>query len=73
MTQTQMQIDLDRLPASRMLNWEQCCAVLGCGKTHFYDLVNRGELVAVRNGTRKGIRVRAEDLRGYLAGAIVES
>lgn len=73
MTQTQMQIDLDALPASRMLNWEQCCAVLGVSKSTFYNLVNLGSLKAERHGARKGIRVQVAALREYKAQAVVES
>ncbi len=73
MTQTRMQIDLDALPASRMLNWEQCCAVLGVSKSTFYNLVNLGQLEAKRTGPRAGIRVRVADLRAYMDQAVVDA
>lgn len=34
------------------LSWRQACRLLGCGKTHFYKLVNSGVLPAYRQGSR---------------------
>ena len=59
-------LDIDKLPGSRLLNWEQCCAVLGVSKSTFYNLVNMGELPATRVGVRAGLRVRVDTLREYL-------
>ena len=39
---------------SDRLNWQQACAVLGCGKTHLYALVKEGKLRMY--GTRKRYR-----------------
>jgi excisionase family DNA binding protein len=50
----------------KRLNWQQACAFLGCSKTHFYRLVNSGELPAVRFGKTKGTMVRESDCRRYL-------
>lgn len=41
----------------RLLNWEQACALLGCKRSYFYNLINSGILPAVRVGTIKGVRV----------------
>ena len=59
-------LDLNELPDGQRLNWEQCCTLLGCGKTHFYNLVNTGELPAIRTGKRKGISVSVKDMRIYM-------
>lgn len=50
----------------KKLNWQQCCERIGCGKSHFYALVNAGTIQAERFGTRKGIRVYEADLENYL-------
>ena len=42
------------------LDWREACALLGCSQSHFYNLVNAGVIPAVRNGRRKGFRVRRE-------------
>ena len=48
------------------LDWQEACALLGCCKSHFYNLVNAGVIPAVRSGRRKGFRVRREDCLRYL-------
>lgn len=45
------------------LNWEQACRILGCGKTHFYHLVNSGALPAYRSGGKRGLWVWEKDCR----------
>lgn len=50
----------------RRLNWRQACAVLGCSRSHFYNLVNTGRLPAMRIGEVKGVRVYEEDCQDYL-------
>lgn len=57
---------MERCETRRMLNWEQACRILGCKKSHFYNLVNSGRLPATRNGAVKGVRVLEEDCRAYL-------
>lgn len=54
-------------PASETVNWQQACAILGCSKSHFYNLVNAGSLPAIRNGKIRGVRVRRSDCETYLA------
>ena len=49
-----------------MLNWQQACALLSCGRSHFYNLVNGGRLRAVRLGETKGVRVFEDDCLAYL-------
>ncbi|MFR8275798.1 MAG: helix-turn-helix transcriptional regulator [Desulfovibrio fairfieldensis] len=50
----------------RKLNWEQTCKLLGCSRSHFYNLVNSGRLPAVRTGEVKGVRVYEADCQAYL-------
>ena len=50
------------------LDGREACALLGCSQSHFYNLVNAGGIPAVRNGRRKGFRVRREDCLRYLTG-----
>lgn len=50
----------------RTLNWQQACDLLDCSKSHFYNLVNSGEIPAHRTGRVKGIRVYERDVRRYL-------
>ncbi len=45
----------------KRLNWRQACAILGCSRSHFYNLVNSGELPAERYGRVKGVRVLEAD------------
>lgn len=53
--------------STETVNWQQACAILGCSKSHFYNLVNAGALPAVRNGKIRGVRVRRTDCETYLA------
>lgn len=50
----------------KLLNWQQCCAILGCGKTFFYALIQSGELASVRLGSRQGVRVKTSDLQNFI-------
>lgn len=48
----------------RRLNWRQACEVLGCGRTHFFRLVETGQLPAYRlEGARRGLWVYEADCR----------
>ena len=49
-----------------VLNWQQACKVLGCSRSHFYNLVNSGELPGLRLGRVKGLRVKKIDCINYL-------
>ena len=51
----------------RLLNWQQVCKLLGCKRTHFYQLVNSGKLPAVRVGKLRGVRVEEDAVRRFLA------
>lgn len=51
----------------RKLNWKQASRILGCGKTHFYDLVNSGQLTAYRSGEgKRGMWVWEADCRALV-------
>lgn len=54
-------------PTERTLNWRQTCALLGCSRSQFYNLINSGELPSHRNGRVKGIRVREVDAMAFMA------
>ena len=45
----------------RKLNWRQACAILGCGRSHFYEMVNSGTLPAYRIGGKRGLWVWEAD------------
>jgi excisionase family DNA binding protein len=51
---------------NKRLNWQQACQLLGCGKSHFYRLVNSGELPSERFGGVKGVTVKESDCKAYL-------
>lgn len=52
---------------SEFLNWQQACALIGCCRSHFYRLVNSGELhCAFKMGKRRGIRVPRKEVESYL-------
>lgn len=36
----------------KRLNWKQACEILGCSKSQFYRLINRGQLRGFRIGKR---------------------
>ncbi len=55
---------MDKEP--EMLNWQQACRVLGCSRSHFYNLVNSGALPSVRSGKIRGVRVSREDCDIYV-------
>lgn len=48
-----------------ILNWQQACIILNCSRSHFYNLVNSGQLPAERSGKVRGVRVRKEDCLRY--------
>lgn len=48
------------------LNWQQACKLLNCSKSHFYNLVNSGELPAERSGKIRGVRVTRQNCEAYL-------
>lgn len=48
------------------LNWQQACKILGCSRSHFYNLVNSGDLPSARSGKVRGVRVRRADCEAYL-------
>lgn len=50
----------------RKLDWREACALLGCKKSHFYNLVNSGILPAIRIGRIKGLRVYEADCLAYV-------
>ena len=46
----------------RKLNWRMACEILGCKKSKFYSLVQKGELPAYRIGnSRQGFWVWESD------------
>lgn len=47
------------------LNWQQACKLLGCSQSHFYNLVNSGELPSLRSGKVRGVRVKRFDCVEY--------
>ena len=53
---------MDTENRGQRLNWQRACQVLGCSKTQFYRLVNKGRLAAYRVGQR-GLWVYEADCR----------
>ena len=54
---------------TRLLNWRQVCKLLGCKRSHFYNLVNSGRIPAIRigrQGSVRGIRVDEADVLRFL-------
>lgn len=50
------------------MNWEQAIAILGCSRSHFYRLVQAGEIPCnVKIGKRRGIKVLRSDVEAYLS------
>lgn len=50
----------------RLLNVEQVRERLQCSRKHVYNLINAGELPAIRLGVRKGLRVKLSELEYFL-------
>ena len=49
------------------LNWRQACDFIGCGRAHFYRLLQAGEFPgAYRIGKRRGIRVPRKYVEAFL-------
>lgn len=59
--------------SEKKLNWREACALLGCKKSHFYNLVNSGKIPAVRTGEVKGVRVLESDCVKYLRSQFILS
>ncbi|MFI3270781.1 MAG: helix-turn-helix domain-containing protein [Pseudomonadota bacterium] len=49
----------------KKLFWREACALLGCGRTKFYDLVNNGSLPSSRT-VSKQVYVTEKDCRALL-------
>lgn len=43
------------------VNWQQACKIMGCSRSHFYNLVNSGVLQSKRSGKVKGVSANRED------------
>ncbi len=50
----------------RKLTCTEACILLGCRKSHFYNLVKTGVLPAHRHGKLRGIWVYERDCEEYL-------
>jgi len=48
------------------VNWQQACKILGCSKSHFYNLINSGEIPSERFGKARGVRVLRTDCEEYM-------
>lgn len=57
----------------RKLNWREACELLGCGRSHFYNLISAGKLPATRYGHRRGVRVLASDCMAWLSRPLDEA
>lgn len=54
---------------AKKLNWRQACAILGCGRNRFYDLIRQGHLPAYRfPGAKKGLWVYEKDCLALTKG-----
>lgn len=51
---------------SDRLNWHQACIILGCSKSTFFRLVNKGEIPAYGAAERGRFFLRT-DCKAYLA------
>lgn len=53
---------------SERLNWEQAVAILECSRSHFYRLVQSGQIPCnSKIGKRRGIKVLRSDVEAYLS------
>lgn len=50
---------------SEWVNWQQACKLLECSQSHFYNLVNSGELPSLRSGKVRGVRVKRAACEEY--------
>lgn len=55
-----------RLRGLRRLTVAAAAALLGCSASYVYKLVARGELDAIRIGTRKGVQVTEASIEKYI-------
>ena len=49
------------------INWQQACKIMGCSKSHFYNLVNSGVLRSKRSGRVKGVTASRADCETWAA------
>ncbi len=56
----------------RLLNVQQVRSRLECSRSHVYNLINQGEIPAIRIGVRQGIRVRESEVDRFLEAHEVE-
>ncbi len=57
-------------PGKALLTMGDAAYALACGRTRVYELVQRGEIVAVGKG--KSRRVTAASVREYVAGLVAK-
>ncbi len=50
----------------RLLNVEQVRERLNCSRRHVYNLINMGDLKALKIGDRNGIRIKQSILEDFL-------
>ena len=50
----------------RLLTVEQVRKMLGCSRRHVYNLIEKGDLPAMKIGSRQGIRVKESKLDKFL-------
>lgn len=55
-----------RAESEKKLNWREACAVLGCKKSHFYNLINSGRIPCQRYGDLRGVWVYKKDCLNFL-------
>jgi len=56
----------------RLLNVEQVRVQLGCSRSHVYRLIGQRNLLAIKIGTRMGIRIKESDVKRFMDKNIVE-
>ena len=50
----------------KKLNWKEACELLGCKKSHFYNLVHTGKIPGYKFGMTRGVWVYEKDCLAYL-------
>lgn len=61
------------LKIDRLLNVEQVRERLQCSRKHVYNLINSGELAALKIGEKHGIRVRNSALQVFIENREADS
>ena len=62
---------MQELKKIKLLTVDQVHRILGCSKSHVYNLIDQQILPAVKIGVRMGIRIRKSDVINFINQSVI--